>query len=133
MRPSRCALLETVTTRSLIRSSSRPVSAKCPKWLVPTCSSKPSLVRRNGVAITPALLTSTAICPVPAANSPTEARSARSRRRTSALPGIPAAARSPLAVSRQATTTCAPARASSVAVTAPNPLFAPVTTIVRPV
>ena len=131
MRPSRCPPLETVTTRSLIRSSSRPVSAKCPRWLVPICSSKPSLVRRNGVAITPALLTSTAISR-PAANSRTEARSAKSRRSTSVLPGIPAAARSPLPMSRQASTTCAPARASSVAVTAPNPLFAPVTTIVRP-
>ena len=44
----RCAELLTVTTREPSTgsrlSSSRPVSAKWPRWLVPNCSSKPSLV-----------------------------------------------------------------------------------------
>ena len=39
-------------------SSSRPVSAKWPRWLVPSWSSKPSAVSRRGGAMTPALLTS---------------------------------------------------------------------------
>ena len=46
--PKRAALLLSVTTRaaSARRSSGsrRPVSAKCPRWLVPSCSSKPSAV-----------------------------------------------------------------------------------------
>ena len=45
-------LLLTVTTRAPGRSSSvgssRPVSAKCPKWFVPSCSSKPSAVSAPG-------------------------------------------------------------------------------------
>ena len=40
-------------------SSSRPVRAKWPRWLVPSCISKPSAVLRYGSAITPALLSRT--------------------------------------------------------------------------
>src|SRR5713101_5624787 len=56
----RCARLLTVTTREpgtgSICSSSSPVRAKCPRWLVPNCSSNPSRVACLGVSITPALL-----------------------------------------------------------------------------
>ncbi len=128
-----CAPLATVTTRPVIRSSSSPVSAKWPRWFVPICISKPSTVARFGTAITPALFTSTATSPSMLSAKPrTEDRSARSSRRTSVSPGIDAAATCPLAVSRQARMTLAPARASSRAVTAPMPLFAPVTTTLRP-
>jgi hypothetical protein len=62
MRPVRCAVLDSVTTRPSVRPSivsiRRPVSAKWPRWLVPNCSSNPSAVWRRGVAITPALLIS---------------------------------------------------------------------------
>jgi hypothetical protein len=55
------------------------VRAKCPRWLVPSCSSKPSVVVRCGVAITPALLTSTSMLRSrPSAKARTAARSARS-------------------------------------------------------
>ncbi len=55
------AMLLTVTTRAdsaaRNRSSSRPVNAKWPKWFVPNCNSKPSLVScRCGGVMTPALL-----------------------------------------------------------------------------
>ena len=47
-RPMRCRSEQTVTTRDrsvvTMRSSSRPVSAKWPRWLVAICSSKPSAV-----------------------------------------------------------------------------------------
>src|SRR5881409_3479699 len=119
--------------RSRIRGSSRLVSAKCPRWLVPICNSKPSFVRVSGVAMTPALLIRMSRSPCQeSASSRTDARSARSRRRTSTVPGMPAAARSPLAVSRTASVTRAPARASSRAAMRPIPLLAPVTTTVRP-
>src|SRR6202035_4438562 len=39
-------------------SSSKPVSAKCPRWLVPNWSSNPSCVIDFGVPMTPALLIS---------------------------------------------------------------------------
>jgi hypothetical protein len=55
-------MLLTVTTRERAtgssRSSSRPVKAKWPKWFVPNCNSKPSLVVDLGVYMTPALLIS---------------------------------------------------------------------------
>ena len=54
--------LLTVTTRdpgtASIASSSRPVSAKWPRWLVPNCNSNPSAVVPRGGIITPALLMS---------------------------------------------------------------------------
>src|SRR3954452_10096260 len=129
----RCAPEDTVTTRSRSRGSSRLVSAKWPRWLVPICSSKPSLVRVSGVAMTPALLTRTSSSPSqPSANARTEARSARSSGRTSTAPVISRAAASPLAVSRTASVTRAIARASSVLASLPITLFAPVTTNVRP-
>ena len=93
MRPIRCALLESVTTRASSRPSispiSRPVSAKWPRWLVPNWSSKPSAVLRRGVAITPALLISRSRPWWPArkrsANSRTESRLARSSSSSSSL------------------------------------------------
>src|SRR4051812_26565611 len=82
----------------------------------------------------PALLIRMSRSPVqPSAKARIEARSARSRRRTSTSPSRPAAAASPRAVSRTARTTRAPAAASARAVASPRPLFAPVMTAVRPV
>src|SRR4051812_35640689 len=129
----RCAPDATLTTRSRICGSSRLVSAKWPRWLVPICISKPSLVCDCGRAMTPALLTRMWRSPSHAsANARTEERSARSSDRTSTVPGISLAARSPLAVSRTASVTRAPARASSRAAIFPMPELAPVTTTVRP-
>ena len=49
-RPMRCMCELTVTMRErsvvTIRSSSRPVRAKWPKWFVPICNSNPSAVSR---------------------------------------------------------------------------------------
>ena len=44
----RCAPEATTTTRSRTWGSSRLVSAKWPRWFVPSCISKPSLVRLLG-------------------------------------------------------------------------------------
>ena len=56
-RHSSAAIDDTVTTRdspaASSAGSSRPVSAKWPRWLVPNCSSKPSEVRRNRAAPSP--------------------------------------------------------------------------------
>ncbi|MFD7655410.1 hypothetical protein ACFV4N_15675 [Actinosynnema sp. NPDC059797] len=66
-------------------------------------------VRVCGGIMTPALLTSTSTGAVKSsANARIEDRSARSSRRTSTWPVMPAAASRPLAVSRTASTTCAP-------------------------
>ena len=118
MRPIIAAGLLTVTTlapgRASRRSSSKPVRAKWPRWLVPNCISKPSAVSRRGMAITPALLTRmfkpSCSAENPAANFRTEARSARSSgsSRTSAAGTgwrIRSRASAPLAWSRQARTT----------------------------
>ena len=55
-------MLLTVTTREPRTgsrlSSSSPVKAKWPRWLVPNCISNPSAVSCFGVHITPALLIS---------------------------------------------------------------------------
>ena len=131
--PIRCPVEETVTTRAAMRSSSRLVSAKCPRWFVPNWSSKPSTVRDSGGTITPALLISRSTSPCQsAANARMEPRLARSSGRTSA-PGMPAAAASPFVVSRTARTTCAPAPASARAAARPMPELAPVMIAVRPV
>src|SRR5260370_25547919 len=70
----RCAWLLTVTTREpgtgSICSSSSPVRAKGPRWLVPSCSSNPSRVACLGGSITPALLTSRSILGCLARSSP---------------------------------------------------------------
>src|ERR1019366_3461194 len=103
------------------------------RWLVPNCSSKPSAVRDSGGTITPALLINRSISPShPAASSRTDARLARSRRRTSVSPGMAAAAASPLSVLRTASTTWAPAPASARAAARPMQLLAPVTIALRP-
>ena len=131
--PPRCAPEATVTTRSVTCGSSRLVSAKWPRWLVPICNSKPSTVRLSGVLITPALLINMLSSPCQlSAKARTEARSARSSRRTSQSPGTDSAAAAPLARSRTAKTTRAPASASARAVGSPIPLLAPVTTTMRP-
>src|SRR5580765_1807077 len=133
MTPRRCIPDETVTTRSVMAGSSRLVSAKWPRWLVPICISKPSAVLACGIAITPALLISTSIRPdQSSANALTDSSEARSSRRTSLAPPTSAAACRPLASSRTASTTRAPAPASASAACLPIPLFAPVTTKVRP-
>src|SRR5438876_3639246 len=146
MRPMRCAPLLTVTTRAssrpAIRSSSRPVSAKWARWLVPNWSSNPSLVSCRGwAAMTPALLMSRSrpSCALAnhSANPRTEARLPRSSEPTSiSALGTPAwiarAASAPFSALRTARTTRAPARASSRAAKKPMPLLAPVTTATRP-
>src|SRR4051794_7039673 len=123
--------------------SRRSVSANGPRTLLPNCSSNPSVVvNRRGGAITPALFSSmstgTPSASRPSANDCTEARSARSRRRTSSAASgcaarISSRAASPLATVRTASTTRAPAAASRSAASRPVPLFAPVTTASRPV
>ena len=82
-------MLETVTTRlpSVFSSTGRslPVNAKCPRWLVPNCSSNPSLVLDFGGIMTPALLIRMSRPPSvgnPEANSSTLERSARSSTET---------------------------------------------------
>src|SRR3954453_16271768 len=133
MRPKRWGPDDTVTTRSPMCCSSRLVRAKCPRWLVPNCSSKPSAVLPCGTAMIPALLIRTSSAPdQPSAKARALSSDARSSARTSHVPGKAAATRSPLATSRTASTTCAPARVGSRAVTATRPLDAPVTTTVRP-
>src|SRR6201997_1205 len=132
MRPGQCAIDDTATTRSVSLGSSRVVSAKCPRWLVPIWLSKPSAVSSKGAAMMPALLISTSTSSTPSANSRTEARSCRSSRRTSTWPVICPAAASPLLVLRTAMMIVAPLRANSRAVTSPSPLLAPVMITVRP-
>src|SRR5215469_10504708 len=82
----------------------------------------------------PALLIRMSRGPVqPTAKARTDAWLLRSSDRTSVVPGIVAAALRPLASSRTASTTRAPALANWRAVMRPSPLEAPVTTTVRPV
>src|SRR3954451_14793074 len=150
MRPSLCPLLLTVTTRepslripsrSNIEGSSKPVSAKWPRWLVPSCCSKPSAVTCRGIAITPALLTSRSSCGTSACRLSAKARIDASEERSSGRTSTAASgtcsttrarAVSPRAASRQPMMTRAPAWASSRVVTRPSPLLAPVTTATRP-
>ena len=99
---------------------------------MPICISNPSTVRRNGTAITPALFTRTSTFSVASAKARTDDRSERSNLRTTALGPMSAATASAFVVSRQARTTSAPALPSARATTSPSPLFAPVTTNVRP-
>ncbi|OAR25684.1 hypothetical protein A8W25_08990 [Streptomyces sp. ERV7] len=140
---SACSPLETDTTRAAgaarSRDRSRPVSAKWPRWFTPNCRSKPSVVLPYGSAITPALLTrrSSVSWRYVSAKARTEDRSARSSGANATFAPytwrwIRASASLPLASLRQARITWAPLRASSRAVTSPMPLFAPVTTAVRP-
>src|SRR5215467_3551272 len=145
MRPARWPLLLTVTTRDpgtgSIRSSSRPVSAKWPRWLVPSCSSNPSAVVPRGGIISPALLMSRSrrewLARICSAAARTESSEARSRRTTEtvacgAAADSRATARSALPVSRQARIVTAARCASTAAASNPMPVFAPVTTAVRP-
>ena len=138
-------MLLTVTTREpgtgSICSSSSPVRAKCPRWLVPNCSSNPSLVACLGVSITPALLISRSILGCLARSSSAAARmessEVKSRRWTmtfapGALSAMRVAARLPFSMSRTARTTDAPRAARTWAVSNPRPVFAPVTTASRP-
>src|SRR5882724_4827072 len=141
----RCARLLTVTTREpgtgSICSSSSPVRAKGPRWLVPNCSSNPSRVACFGVSITPALLTSKSIRGCLARSSAAAARTESSEARSrgwimtfapGAVPAMRAAARLPFSMSRTASTTDAPRAARTRAVSNPRPVFAPVTTASRP-
>ncbi len=141
----RCARLLTVTTRepgtASICSSSSPVRAKWPRWLVANCSSNPSPVVCFGGNITPALLISKSIAGCRArswsAAARMESSEARSRGETvTSAPGVvaamAAAARLPLSVSRTASTTDAPRAARTRAVCNPRPVSAPVTTASRP-
>lgn len=135
----RWARLDVTTTRdpgvcaSLGRSSA--VSAKPPRWLTPSCSSKPCVVRISGGIITPALLMSAsmrgAVIACPAA-ARTLARSARSSGRNArSAPGwvcrMCAIAASAFDRSRHASRTRAPRAASTRDVSRPRPVLAPVT------
>ncbi len=110
--------------------------AKCPRWLVPNWSSKPSAVVRFGVYITPALLISRSMrgwaARSSAAAERTESREVRSRAWTVTSPEMRAAARPPFSGSRTARTTLAPRSASIRAVSKPSPVLAPVTTATLP-
>src|SRR5690606_2442307 len=146
IRPGRCIVLLTVTTRApgvaSSRSRRRPVSAKWPRWFVPSCISKPSAVSRRGIAITPALLTRTCRAAwrlrKASAKAWIEARLARSSGSVSTAAGLGAPWRTVRSAARarsglrQARTTCAPRRASARAVSSPSPLFAPVTIATLP-
>src|SRR5262252_1446033 len=138
------ASLATVTTRDGALAARQPssavVSAKCPRWLTPKPSSKPSLVMPLAPA-TPALLISTCSGSPRARNSAaqlrTEARSARSRGRNAiasfpVAAAISATAARPFSAERQATKTLPPRRARSSAVARPIPVLAPVIRNVRP-
>src|SRR5712671_5696432 len=134
-----------VTTREpgtgSICSSSSPVRAKWPRWLVPNCSSNPSPVACLGVSITPALLTSKSIAGCLARSSAAAARMESSEVRSrgwtvtvapGAVPTMRAAAALPFSVSPAAITTDAPRAARTRAVPNPRPEFAPPTTASRP-
>src|ERR1700736_3416140 len=123
---------DTVTTRSVVFGSSKLVSAKWPRWLVPISLSNPSTVCACGTAMMPALFTRTSAPSIPSAKARTDARSCRSSLRTSTSPVIVAAAWVPLSTLRTAKIVLAPTRANSLAVTNPRPLLAPVTITVRP-
>src|ERR1700730_15112925 len=120
--------------RPRIWGSSRLVSAKWPRWLVPNCSSKPSGVRVSGTCMMPALLIRTSMgCCHDDAKARTDDRELRSSSRTSVSLAMPFATARPLTGLRTASTTCAPEWASALAVALPSPLVAPVTMNVLPV
>lgn len=105
--------------------SRRDERRACAKWLTPICSSSPSAVSVNGLAITPALLmsTSSVSCALRYAAAPvaTDLRELRSRTRgvTSAVGCAAlsfATAASAEAAERVDTTTLAPCNASTRAV-----------------
>mmetsp|Transcript_9219 Transcript_9219/g.23112 ORF Transcript_9219/g.23112 Transcript_9219/m.23112 type:complete len:266 (-) Transcript_9219:106-903(-) len=87
MPAKRCAREDTVTTRdepaSFRQGSRRPVSAKWPRWLVPSCISNPSSVSMYGQFMTPALLSSTCMGLARARNSSAKARMLASEARSS--------------------------------------------------
>src|SRR4051812_8530327 len=114
-------------------SCSARARAKCPRWLVASCSSHPCGVRCSGVIITPALLTrmSSGLSQADA-KAATEAGSVTSSAATAtsarpAVAAMSAAVRAPASVLRTASVTCAPEPASARAVSMPMPDDAPVT------
>ena len=141
----RWAVLLTVTTREpstgSMLSSSCPVSAKWPRWLVPNCSSKPSLVvaaRRDhhaGVVdqqidarIGGAQLVGGGADRVQRGQVELLHRDVGA----GTLGGDAAAASLPLSRLRTASTTCAPLAARTAAVSYPMPVLEPVTMATRP-
>src|SRR6478735_10275775 len=139
--PRRAATLTCDVTRPRPARSSgsrRPVRAKWPRWLVPSCSSNPSAVTcRSGGVITPALLISRWIGSPSArrrsASAATDASDDRSRSwRTTRAPGTCSRTRStaasPLVRLRTGISTSAPAPARAAAMPRPIPSLAPVTT-----
>ena len=147
--PFLCPSVETTITRAppappvaafFSSGHSNAVSAKWPKWLTPKWRSKPSVVKdRSGIAMTPAFSMRTSIGRSPQLflNDLTELRSPRSSALTSMVPACVACrmlslAALPLAGSRHASTTVAPASASCVAAARPRPLLPPVTMTVFP-
>ena len=120
--------------RSSSAGSSRPVSTKWPRWLVPNCSSKPSAVlgelrRRHDAGVVDQQVERAVPRLGEAAPTPSSrGRAGRRRRRRRCRAGSRSAAASPAPTSRQASTTRAPCAASSRAVWKPMPELAPVTT-----
>mmetsp|Transcript_14543 Transcript_14543/g.43974 ORF Transcript_14543/g.43974 Transcript_14543/m.43974 type:complete len:224 (-) Transcript_14543:257-928(-) len=122
--------------------SNAVVSAKCPTWLVPQCISNPSLVNERGTNITPALRMRKSMDASFCSwrdSWRTLLRSARSScfttidpLRVPVLEAIRLATASPAASSLLVMMTLAPAQASACTVSAPIPLFPPVTTAVLP-
>src|SRR5580658_1061935 len=121
----------------------RLTRTKWPRWLVPNCVSNPSAVWPKGVAITPALATTTSMnCPFASSSSAharTLLRLARSSATSSKLPPAVAAALLTCAVaasaffkSRAAPTTCPACATSDRAVSMPRPAETPVTRIRLP-
>lgn len=117
------------------------MSAKWPRWLVPICISKPSTVSRRGMAMTPALFTSTSRRGWSRRNRSAKARteprfatssSATSTRDPALADRIRAAAASPFSRFLHASTTWPPREASARAASKPMPLLAPVTMKIRP-
>ena len=124
----RCAPEDSVTTRSPIRGNSRLVSAKWPRWLVPICSSKPSVVRPLGRGHDAGVVDQHVEVAVPVRRERAHRGEVGSGRAGAprSCPVTVAAAASPLARSRTASTTWAPAAPSALASARPRPLLAPV-------
>ena len=146
MRPKLCALDDTVTTRGSAAASnvgsSSPVSAKWPRWLVPSWLSNPSAVVAFGTAMIPALFMSTSSdsrsSATPAAHSRTDASDWRSSVRTSGAGPVALAFTASSAVSRLGRVATRQQHAGALggqasAERSPSPLLAPVIRIVRPV
>ena len=119
----------------------RFVKTKCPKWFVPICISKPSLVFMYGQAITPALLIKIFSFEYFERNSFVKFRTESNEDKSKCINRISfdelsafvfSKACSPFLISRHAITMVAPRLARSITVHNPIPVFAPVTITIFP-